>query len=105
MTLKEKITQVIVDLNKESIKYPRMKTNDVTYMLAKLINDYNESDNNGWVKIESEEQIKYFQNEFCWVIMNNGEIDKIYIHSSNHTFILKNATHYQLIQKPQPPIF
>jgi hypothetical protein len=57
MTLKEKITQVIVDLNKESIKYPRMKTNDVTFMLAKLINDYYESDNNGWIKIESEKDL------------------------------------------------
>ena len=37
MTLKEKITQVILDLNKESIKYPRMKTTDVTYMLSIII--------------------------------------------------------------------
>jgi len=61
--------------------------------------------NNGWIKIESEEQIKEFQNEFCWVVMNNGEMDKGYIHSSNYNFLLKSATHYQPIQKPQPPIY
>jgi hypothetical protein len=37
MTLKEKITQVIIDLTKESIRYPRMKTNEVTYLLASII--------------------------------------------------------------------
>jgi hypothetical protein len=37
MTLKEKLTQVILDLNRQSIKYPRMKTTDVTYMLSRLI--------------------------------------------------------------------
>lgn len=61
-------------------------------------------DNNGWIKIENG-NIKDFQNEFCWVVMINGDLEKIYIHSSNHSFLLLNATHYQLIPKPKPPIY
>ena len=61
--------------------------------------------NNGWISILSKEDIKNFQNEFCWVYFKSGELEKIYIHSSNHKFLLNNCTHYQPIIKPQPPIY
>ncbi|MEY3500533.1 MAG: hypothetical protein RL308_2202 [Bacteroidota bacterium] len=110
MTLKEKITQVIVDLNKESVKYPRMKTNDVTFMLAKLINDYHESDNNGWIKIESENDlpitdgktIQYFFVTKAGNITENGYCDLMKNKKIQYSLVY---THYQQIIKPEKPLY
>ena len=105
MTLKEKITQVIVDLNKESIKYPRMKTNDVTFMLAKLINDYHESDNNGWIKIEEKENTK--RNDSFDIVFTDKRNVYTYATYCNFSSIyeIEKITHFQQITKPQDPVY
>lgn len=64
-------------------------------------------DNNGWIKIESKNDLPkerivcwWFdkhQGEICGEFLNNGK-DEV-------NFILANATHYQPIIKPKPPIY
>lgn len=110
MNLKEKITQVIVDLNNESIKYPRMKTNDVTFMLSKLINDYKENVHNGWIKIESENDFPKNDLDCHFIFKRQGTR---YQSFGVYDFRLKsfwsgslklsNVTHYQEIVKPIAP--
>lgn len=74
-------------------------------IIRNVLKQIEEENNNGWIKIDSEDQIKDFQNEFCWVIIKSGEVEKMYIHSSNKSFVLNMCTHYQPIEKPKPPLY
>jgi hypothetical protein len=64
--------------------------------------------NNGWVKIESEEDLPKKSGDY-WVILNDGRISQY--SSYDHEDILckgymrQQMTHYQPIQKPKPPIY
>ena len=57
--------------------------------------------NNGWIKIESEEQ--RFPDEDLWICNFNGN-KQPFIHYA-YDFIPERYTHYQPIEKPQPPIY
>ena len=57
--------------------------------------------NNGWIKIESEEQ--RFPDEDLWICNFNGN-KQPFIHDA-YEFIPERYTHYQPIEKPQPPIY
>lgn len=57
--------------------------------------------NNGWIKIESEEQ--RFPDEDLWICNFNGN-KQPFIHDA-YDFIPEKYTHYQPIEKPQPPIY
>ena len=57
--------------------------------------------NNGWIKIESEEQ--RFPDEDLWICNFNGN-KQPFIHDAYY-FIPEKYTHYQPIEKPQPPIY
>lgn len=57
--------------------------------------------NNGWIKVESESDIKVF-NEEMWIKHNDGDILTIY---ATKSYLLKNCTHYQRIITPKPPIY
>ncbi|MFV0232789.1 hypothetical protein OBK30_06955 [Empedobacter falsenii] len=63
--------------------------------------------NNGWVKIENEEDLPkdYEISYHAW----NSESDRDYYVTNMWTIInryhLGNVTHYQPIEKPKPPIY
>jgi len=60
--------------------------------------------NNGWIKIESEEDLPK-EDCFYYVIYDNGKISESVLHLN---MILKNLdviTHYQPIEKPKPSIY
>ena len=57
--------------------------------------------NNGWIKIESEEQ--RFPDEDLWICNFNGN-KQPFFHDA-YDFIPEKYTHYQPIEKPQPPIY
>ena len=57
--------------------------------------------NNGWIKIESEEQ--RFPDEDLWICNFNGN-KQPFIHDA-YDFIPERYTHYQPIEKPKPPLF
>ena len=57
--------------------------------------------NNGWIKIESEEQ--RFPDEDLWICNFNGN-KQPFIHDA-YDFIPEKYTHYQPIEKLQPPIY
>lgn len=57
--------------------------------------------NNGWIKIESEEQ--RFPDEDLWICNFNGN-KQPFIHDA-YDFIPEKYTHYQPTEKPQPPIY
>jgi len=56
--------------------------------------------NNGWIKIESEDDLPK-EPEFYWVIDKNGIMHQV--HYKDIT--VRYCSHYQLIQKPKPPIY
>ena len=60
-----------------------------------------ETFNNGWIKIESEEQ--RFTDEDLWICNFNGN-KQPFIHYA-YDFIPEKYTHYQPIEKPELPIF
>ena len=57
--------------------------------------------NNGWIKIESEEQ--RFPDEDLWICNFNGN-KQPFIHDA-YDFIPEKYTHYQPIEKPELPIY
>ena len=57
--------------------------------------------NNGWIKIESEEQ--RFPDEDSWICNFNGN-KQPFIHYA-YDVIPEKYTHYQPIEKPKPPIY
>lgn len=65
--------------------------------------------NNGWIKIESEEDLpKEVIN--CWFATNNGiylgyYTTRGYFVNEGEDIELKFITHYQPIEKPKPPIY
>ena len=63
-----------------------------------------ENDNNGWIKINSEEDLPKFIGQYF--VFNSQKSDIYYF--ENNTFWKnqwKNITHYQPILKPQPPLY
>lgn len=62
--------------------------------------------NNGWIKIESEEDLPKENGEY-WTIRKNGIMIKEHFYLSNPLNWIKyyNVTHYQPIVKPLPPIY
>jgi len=64
-------------------------------------NLFNLENNNGWIRIESENDLPKEANEY-WVKHNDGDILTLF---ATNAFLLKNCTHYQPIIKPQPPIY
>ena len=63
-------------------------------------------DNNGWIKIESEEDLP--KDGHYWVITKEGILtdspkDKDLF--QDNSYWLSNFTHYQPIVKPKPPIY
>ena len=69
--------------------------------------------NNGWIKIESEEDLPkeygeyYFRTTYNNMITYSGwysSSDKKF-YDRNHYFEIIDVTHYQPIEKPKPPIY
>lgn len=75
-----------------------------------LINDYHESDNNGWIKIESENDlpitdgktIQYFFVTKAGNITENGYCDLMKNKKIQYSLVY---THYQKIIKPKKPLY
>ena len=57
--------------------------------------------NNGWIKIESEEE--RFPDEDLWICNSNGN-KQPFIHNA-YDVIPEKYTHYQPIEKPKPLIY
>lgn len=68
--------------------------------------------NRGWIKIESEADLPKDENSIeFWIIDDNEIIHAQFMHESKRWYHNENLnlrlfpSHYQLIQKPQPPIY
>lgn len=64
--------------------------------------------NNGWIKIESENDLPKETIDVFWMDKTQGIIcGKYYAINDydNIKFLIENATHYQPITKPQSPIY
>lgn len=61
--------------------------------------------NNGWVNIESEADLPTIEYELYFVNGDNCSIHQCVYHEGIKDYWLENLTHYQPIQKPQPPIY
>lgn len=62
--------------------------------------------NNGWIRINSEEDLP--KNGNYWVIYNDDTISDCVKENElfeDDEYWLKNITHYQPINKPQPPLY
>ena len=68
--------------------------------------------NNGWIKILSEEDLPKEPNKSYFVVTKSGKVkfawlntkyNKFYTFNDNREY--NNLTHYQLINKPNPPIY
>lgn len=57
--------------------------------------------NNGWIKIESEEDLPKEQETFH-VVLKNGNV---YMRTFVNKASFSDVTHYQQFKKPKPPIF
>lgn len=65
------------------------------------------SDNNGWISIESEEDLK-LERGYYWFKWNSADGEEniqIAIVDNRGINLYQEPTHYQPIQKPNPPIF
>lgn len=61
--------------------------------------------NNGWIKIESEEDLPKEEGHY-WVYSENKDILADYYELNNNSWNNKpRVTHYQPIEKPKPPIY
>lgn len=63
--------------------------------------------NNGWIKIESEDDLPKEDNGEYWMIERRTK-DIVYetdLMTHNKTFIVNYFTHYQTIEKPKPPLY
>ena len=62
--------------------------------------------NNGWIRIESEDDLPKVQDSF-YVCFKNGEIiQRYFIPNNKHSKEdWRNITHWQPIIKPKPPIY
>ena len=62
--------------------------------------------NNGWIRIESEDDLPKVQDSF-YVCFKNGEIiQRYFIPNNKHSKEdWRNITHWQPIEKPKPPIY
>jgi len=61
--------------------------------------------NNGWIKIESEDDLPKEEYELYFVTGSNTNVHQCIYHIGIKEYWLKTFTHYQPIQKPQPPIY
>lgn len=72
-------------------------------------------DNNGWIKIESEDDINLFKDkerDFVFIKTSDCNESKIAVYSNLYKCFtdvynneIENVTHYQPIEKPKPPIY
>lgn len=60
--------------------------------------------NNGWIKIESDDDLPKDENSF-WVVTDDEEIVEMEYFPKYKSFTELGVTHYQRIEKPKPPIF
>jgi len=61
--------------------------------------------NNGWIKIESEEDLPKEFTKYWVIDKSDGKMYQREFDKSTKEFFLEYSTHYQPIVKPQPPIF
>lgn len=61
-------------------------------------------DNNGWIKIESEDDLPKDSFNY-WIYQSDGIITSIRHYVENKKYYKINATHYQPIEKPKPPVY
>jgi hypothetical protein len=86
------------------------ETAEKLYVRPKKLNNWKK--NNGWIKIESEEDLPK-EECHCWVIDKYNGIGsglwKQAPNEENHKkaceYWIKRVTHYQIISQPQPPLY
>ncbi|MGK6342892.1 hypothetical protein ACMGDK_11670 [Chryseobacterium sp. DT-3] len=60
--------------------------------------------NNGWIKIESEEDLPEESSNY-WIMQSDNRIQTMKEYDDNKKYYNIIATHYQPIEKPKPPIY
>ncbi|QHC84961.1 hypothetical protein AS589_09350 [Empedobacter brevis] len=79
---------------------------DYEHHLKDCIESFKDTeDNNGWIKIQSEEDFPKEQGVYH-INYSDGVISSRYYHPKHNDWKdHPNATHYQPIEKPKPPIY
>lgn len=87
------------------VMYHSKNTSGAIGMCVRPISLENIENNNGWIKIESEEDLPK-QNIMCWALYEDKE-EPTCIRFINGKWVLDfgKITHYQPIAKPQPPLY
>ena len=65
----------------------------------------NVENNNGWIKIESEKDLPKIEMQDCFIMDKTLGVIVGRFTLSEKNIWLENATHYQPIEKPKPPIY
>lgn len=76
---------------------PRINPTKIIYL-----NDY--KNNNGWIKIESEEDLPKDSYNY-WIMQSDGRVQTIKDYEDNAKYWCVKATHYQPINKPLKPLY
>nr|WP_297310389.1 hypothetical protein [uncultured Flavobacterium sp.] len=61
-------------------------------------------DNNSWIKVESEADLPKESYNY-WIFQNDGLIQSMKEYELNKKYYNIEATHYQPIEKPKPPLY
>jgi len=61
--------------------------------------------NNGWVRIYRESDLPKFDCDCYWIDRNDGLILGRFVLDGDIEFIMRNATHYKIIEEPKMPIY
>lgn len=61
--------------------------------------------NNGWIKVESEDDLPKIEMQDCFIMDKKMGVIVGRFTLSEKSIWLENATHYQPIEKPKPPIY
>ena len=100
--MKDNIDKMANSFNLTNIQHVQTMINDWIDELEE------EEPNNGWIKIESEDDLPYCDFEDLWVFIN----DKVKLYSEvvrlrnlESGYFETDITHYHPIEKPKPPIY
>lgn len=99
------ITKKVHLVFERKVMYHSKNTSGVMGMCVRPISLENIENNNGWIKIESENDLPKDEYELYFVTGNNTNIHQCIYHIGIKEYWLKTFTHYQPIQKPEPPLY
>lgn len=88
------------------------KWNDDNELVWRLTSIAGIEDNNGWIKIESEDDLPTYD-EYCWIEPQKDRFiiawynytDTYFYDNQGNKWLWRGITHYQPINKPEKPLY